>query len=82
MQNKKIGKGYVFLAVPVEVIEESGIKDGQVLEFTAEDGKITVQTVKDGSDYVCDGDCENCPFNVMDCDENCEKCPCYEYCGD
>ena len=45
MQNQKVREEYMFLAIPMEVIEESGVKDGQVLEFTAEEGKITIQTV-------------------------------------
>ena len=52
MQNQKVREEYMFLAIPMEVIEESGIKDGQVLEFTAEEGQITIQTVDDTSDFV------------------------------
>lgn len=80
MQNQKVREEYMFLAIPMEVIEESGVKDGQVLKFTAEKGKITIQTVDDTSDFVCDGDCENCPINETDCDGDCENCPCYEGC--
>lgn len=80
MQNQKVREEYMFLAIPMEVIEESGVKDGQVLEFTAEEGKITIQTVDDTSDFVCDKDCENCPINETDCDGDCENCPCYEGC--
>ena len=80
MQNKKVSEGYMFLAIPLETVEESGIKDGEILQFTAEKGKITIETVEDASDFVCDGDCENCPINETDCDGDCENCPCYEDC--
>ena len=80
MQNKKVGVGYMFLAIPMEIVTKSGICDGQVLEFTAEQGKISIRTVEDTSDFVCDGDCENCPINETDCDGDCENCPCYEDC--
>lgn len=31
------------LTVPTEVLEESGIDLGAILQFTAEDGKITIE---------------------------------------
>lgn len=37
---------------------------------------------KDLSDFVCDGDCENCPVNELDCDGNCGGCPCKDKCED
>ena len=52
MQNKKVSEGYMFLAIPLETVEESGIKDGEILQFTAEKGKITIETVEDTSDFV------------------------------
>jgi hypothetical protein len=80
VQDKELKEGFVLLAVPMEAIAKAGITDGQVLEFTAKKGKITIQTVDDTSDFVCDGDCENCPINETDCDGDCENCPCYEDC--
>ena len=47
MQNKKVSEGYMFLAIPLETVEESGIKDGEILQFTAEKGKITIETVEE-----------------------------------
>lgn len=79
MQDKKIGE-YMFLSVPMEVIEKSGIQDGQILQFTAESGKITIENAEDTANFACDGDCENCPVNETDCDGDCESCPCYGKC--
>ena len=80
MQNKKVSEGYMFLAIPLEIVEESGVQEGEILQFNAEKGKITITIVQDASDFVCEGDCENCPVNETDCDGDCENCPCYEDC--
>ncbi len=62
MQNKKLKEEFVMLAVPIEVIEESGIADGKVLQFTASEGKIVIEKVDRIDDLVCSGDCQNCPI--------------------
>ena len=80
MQGKKIEQEYVLLSVPAEALEESGIKEGSLLQITTEKGKIHIETVNDLSDFVCDGDCENCPINETDCDGDCDNCPCNNIC--
>lgn len=80
MQDKKLN--YVLLSVPVEALEDAGIKQGSLLEITAEENKITIRTVEDIGDYVCDGDCEHCPVSETDCDGNCAACPCKGKCED
>ena len=82
MQDKELKEGFVLLAVPMEVIAEAGITEGQVLEFTTEEGKMTVAVVDPTDDFACDGDCESCPVHETECDGNCENCPCYKNCGE
>lgn len=80
MQDKKLN--YVLLSVPLEAMEDAGIKPGSLLEITAEENKITIRGAEDIGDYVCDGDCENCPINELDCDGSCAACPCKCKCED
>ena len=48
------------LTVPPEVLEESGIDLGAILQFTAEDGKITIEQLGTRR-------CVGCPYR-----EDCE----------
>ena len=80
MQDQKLTQQYAFLSVPVEALEDAGISGGSLLEITAEENKLIIRTVTDMLDFVCDGDCENCPVNSTDCDGDCENCPCEDHC--
>lgn len=82
MQNqmKEHKTAYVLMAIPTDLLEESGIGFGGIIQFTAEEGKIVMEQVTDVSDTVCDGDCEHCPIADTDCDGDCEDCPCNENC--
>lgn len=80
MQNEALKADFVLLTIPAAAIREAGIEDGAMLQITAEKGKIKIETVTDKSDFVCDGDCDNCPVNETDCDGDCEKCPCNQEC--
>lgn len=80
MQDQKVKQQYAFLSVPVEALEDAGISSGSLLEITAEENKLIIRAVTDMKDFVCDGDCENCPVNSTDCDGDCENCPCKDHC--
>ncbi len=80
MQDQKVKQQYAFLSVPVEALEDAGISSGSLLEITAEENKLIIRAVTDMLDFVCDGDCENCPVNSTDCDGDCENCPCKDHC--
>ena len=80
MQDQKVTQQYAFLSVPVEALEDAGISSGSLLEITAEENKLIIRAVTDMKDFVCDGDCENCPVNSTDCDGDCENCPCKDHC--
>lgn len=73
---------YVLFSVPIEMLEEAGIGEESIIQMRAGKGRIIIDTVTDTSDFVCDGDCENCPISEIDCDENCESCPCYDGCDE
>lgn len=80
MQDRQIERGVVSLPVPIEVIAEAEINlEKDILQFTAEKGKIVVKKA-DTTDFVCDGDCENCPVSQTECDGDCENCPCCDSC--
>ncbi len=80
MQNKTLN--YVLLSIPLEAMEDAGIAPGSLLEITAEKNKVSIRAVEDMSDFVCDGDCENCPVSDTDCIGDCAVCPCKGKCED
>ena len=82
MQDQKMTVNCVLIGVPADVLEEAGIRANDLLEITAEKGKISITVVdhEDIGDYVCDGDCDHCPVNQTDCDGNCADCPCRGQC--
>lgn len=67
MQNSIIDcSPFVAVPVPREVIAEAGIEADAPLQFTAADGKVTMENVSpDEADIVCDGDCERCPLRML-----------------
>lgn len=68
MQNKKMKIAVLkYCAVPQEVLAEAGIREGELLQFTARKGKIIIESVTDIEDYVCDKDCQNCPVYTLTC---------------
>ena len=75
--NKNSGTAtFVMVPIPLEVLEESGIDIGDLVQFTSGDGIVVMEAVTDLSDFVCDGDCENCPVDQIECNNDCEHCPC------
>ena len=81
MQRKRINE-YLLLTIPQDLLEEAGISEGSVIQMRVSGGKILIEAVggDDAKDFVCDGDCDDCPINTTDCDGDCENCPCAEYC--
>lgn len=63
MQNKKLD--CVLLSVPVELLAEAGIEDGDVIQMYSENGKITISAQKEPENFVCDGICKDCPFECI-----------------
>lgn len=83
MQNTKMNTGeYVLFSVPVEMLEEAGIGEESVIQMSTGNGKIIINTVTDTEDFICNGDCKQCPMSEVDCEENCEDCPCYDSCDE
>lgn len=76
MQNKKVNKAeYALISIPIEVLEEANVFEGDILQFSAVDGKVIIENLDDLCDFICDGDCESCPLGEIDCDGDCENCP-------
>lgn len=70
MQNKKLTGKFALMTVPVEVIEESGILNGGLIQITAEEGRLVLETVRvEGEEIVCDGECEECPVYETEGDD-------------
>ena len=68
------------IAIPMEVLEDSGLDLSAVLELEAGEGALVIRNATGGESFVCDGDCEGCPFVADDCDGNCADCPCQSAC--
>lgn len=69
MQNTKLSMDCVLLSVPVDVFCEAGIADCDLVQITAEKGKIVITAEPDTDNFVCDGICEDCPISE-DCEES------------
>lgn len=69
MQGKKV-TDYLLLSIPLDMLEEAGIREESVIQMSAAGGKILIKAVshEDAENFVCDGDCESCP-----CSEYCEE---------
>ena len=67
------------IAVPIRLLSEAGIHPKAPFSMHADEGKIIISN-DCFEDYVCDGDCENCPMGDIDCNGECESCPCVDMC--
>ena len=81
MQSEKVNE-YLLLSIPLDMLADAGISEESVIQMSAMDGRIMIEAVTDSRDYVCDGDCESCPVNVIDCDNDCKHCPCAVKCDE
>ena len=80
MQDQKLS--LTLISIPTELLDEAGITENSVVEMYMDNGNIVIHKAEDVSGYVCDLDCENCPFCSTECEDNCEECPCREHCED
>lgn len=71
---------FVPIAVPYEVLADSGIDLDGVVQFTATEGKLVMEQVDpQEASFACRGDCDVCPL-LFHCSGKCEKCPCTNFC--
>lgn len=59
---------FILVSVPLEMFLEAGINTESIIQVSAREGKIIIDTPDSTEDYVCDRDCENCPLNAMPCE--------------
>ena len=81
MQNRKMNYDYILLPVPAELFQEAGIQNG-IMEMYAADGRIVIQSASEVGNFVCDGNCHDCPMNEIECDGECGDCPCSPRCDE
>lgn len=72
MQDKKMTTDCILLSIPVEMFEEAGIGKDELIQITAEKGKIIISNESDVDNFVCDGDCASCPVGELGCEACCE----------
>ena len=83
MQNQMTNREPVFVLVPMpyEVLADAGIDAGEPLQFTVEEGRITIEQIDlNDLDIVCDGNCRECPLLAHSCLGCCDVCPCNKNC--
>lgn len=83
MQNQMKNQQPLFALVPVpyEALVDAGIEIGDPLQFTVEEGKITMERlVPEDIEIVCNCNCQDCPMLLLDCIGGCEACPCKNNC--
>ena len=67
---EKIVKGFILVPVPADLFILSGIEPMSLLQYSASEGRIVMETITDmEEDFACDGDCENCPHADI-CEES------------
>ena len=71
---------FILVSVPLEMFLETGINTESIIQVSAREGKIIIDTPDSIEDYVCDRDCESCPLNAVPCEFDCESCPCEANC--
>ena len=70
MQDQKLTGNFVLMTVPVEAVEESGILNGGLIQITAEEGRLILETVSvEDEEIVCDGECGDCPVYEIEGDD-------------
>lgn len=85
MQNQMTHQPPLFALVPVpyEALVDAGIEIGEPLQFAVEEGKITMEHISTKEvDFVCDGNCDECPMILLDCTGECADCPCNKICDE
>ena len=81
MQSEKVNE-YLLLSIPLDMLADAGISEESVIQMSATEGRIMIEAVTSSRDYVCDGDCESCPVDIIDCDNDCKHCPCAVKCDE
>ena len=80
MQDQKLS--LTPISIPTELLDEAGITENSVVEMYMDNGNIVIRKAEDVSQYVCDLDCQSCPYKYTECDDNCKECPCKDHCED
>lgn len=83
MQNQMTNREPVFVLAPIpyEVLTDAGIDIDKPLQFTVEEGRITMEQIDlNDLDIVCDGNCRECLLLAHSCPGCCEVCPCNKNC--
>ena len=57
---------FILVSVPLEMFLETGINTESIIQVSAREGKIIIDTPDSTEDYVCDRDCENCDGRGLD----------------
>lgn len=73
MQNQKMTINSILISIPADFLNEAGIGENDIIQITAEEGRIIITRADDTEDFVCDRNCANCPVGDLGCDECCEE---------
>lgn len=82
MQKRSMKTEIVMVAVPAEMLLEAGIFEGDPMQMYVEGRRLVIENLDDIEDFVCGGDCPDCPISDIDCDNDCLNCPRWDKCDD
>lgn len=80
MQKRRMKTEMVMVAVPAEMLLEAGIFEGDPMQMYVDGRKLVIENLDDIEDFVCGGDCVECPFCDVACNGECSICPCRSQC--
>lgn len=72
----------LFFEIGAKANENNHVDENTAYEVYTDGDKIVIKVLKDTGNFVCDGDCENCPIAETDCNGDCKNCPCFKECDD
>lgn len=82
MQKRARKTEMTLLAVPAEMLLEAGVFADSPIQMYVDGRRLVIENLDDTADFICDGDCTDCPFCDSDCADECESCPCRTHCED
>ena len=66
---------YKMIPIPLEYLLELGLGEFDTLQIYVRDGAIVLRRVEE-TEFVCNGDCVDCPIAGHRCNRHCDTCPC------
>lgn len=80
MQKSTVKTEAAMMSIPADMLIEAGIYAGDAVQMYADGKKLVIENINAPEDFICGGDCVECPFCDVACDGECCICPCRFQC--